>query len=103
MPRAATMISSSSSAFDLPTYFSDNVPALPGQPSRNSSADDILAAFIVISGGTGGNSICSAFDDVCYVLPVSDDGGSSSEIIRVLGGPSIGYYSLLSFDHPLTF
>jgi len=50
------------------------------------------AAFIVISGGTGGNSICSAFDDVCYVLPVSDDGGSSSEIIRVLGGPSIGYY-----------
>ena len=48
------------------------------------------ATFIVISGGSGGNSICSAFDDVCYVLPVSDDGGSSSEIIRVLGGPSIG-------------
>ena len=49
-----------------------------------------MSKFIVISGGTGGNSICSAFDDVCYVLPVSDDGGSSSEIIRVLGGPSIG-------------
>lgn len=46
--------------------------------------------YLVISGGTGGNSICPAFDDVCYVLPVSDDGGSSSEIIRVLGGPSIG-------------
>ena len=54
--------------------------------------------FLVISGGTGGNSICSAFDDVCYVLPVSDDGGSSSEIIRVLGGPSIGcYLSILLF------
>ncbi|KAH0445398.1 hypothetical protein IEQ34_025516 [Dendrobium chrysotoxum] len=23
-------------------------------------------------------------------MPISDDGGSSSEIIRVLGGPSIG-------------
>ncbi|KAF9242348.1 hypothetical protein BU15DRAFT_24361, partial [Melanogaster broomeanus] len=44
----------------------------------------------VISGGSGGNSICSAFDNACFVLPVSDDGGSSSEIIRVLGGPSIG-------------
>lgn len=57
-----------------------------------------LMNFLVISGGTGGNSICSAFDDVCYVLPVSDDGGSSSEIIRVLGGPSIGcYFSMLLF------
>ena len=48
-------------------------------------------SFIVISGGTGCNPICSAFGpDACYVLPISDDGGSSSEIIRVLGGPSIG-------------
>lgn len=48
-------------------------------------------SFVVISGGTGGNAICAAFGDEChYVLPVSDDGGSSSEIIRVLGGPSIG-------------
>ncbi|KAF8665082.1 hypothetical protein AX16_000550 [Volvariella volvacea WC 439] len=50
-----------------------------------------LTSFIVISGGTGGNAICPAFGpEACYVLPVSDDGGSSSEIIRVLGGPSIG-------------
>ena len=47
-------------------------------------------SFVVISGGTGGNAICTAFQDATYVLPVSDDGGSSSEIIRVLGGPSIG-------------
>jgi hypothetical protein len=50
-----------------------------------------LPSFVVISGGTGGNAICSAFGNAChYILPVSDDGGSSSEIIRVLGGPSIG-------------
>lgn len=47
-------------------------------------------SYLLVSGGTGGNSICAAFDNACYVLPVSDDGGSSSEIIRVLGGPSIG-------------
>lgn len=45
----------------------------------------------MLSGGTGGNAICSAFGlNATYVLPVSDDGGSSSEIIRVLGGPSVG-------------
>ena len=55
------------------------------------------SSHIVISGGTGCNPICSAFGpDACYVLPISDDGGSSSEIIRVLGGPSIGVCS-----HPI--
>ncbi|ODQ45438.1 hypothetical protein PICMEDRAFT_27772, partial [Pichia membranifaciens NRRL Y-2026] len=49
----------------------------------------------VISGGTATNHILDAFhpDDgytVTYVLPVSDNGGSSSEILRVLGGCAIG-------------
>jgi hypothetical protein len=54
-------------------------------------------SYLVISGGTGCNAICAAFAlSACYVLPVSDNGGSSSEIIRVLGGPSIGkpFFSL---------
>lgn len=62
--------------------------------SMNGEDNSSEYSFIVISGGTGCNSICSAFGDACYVLPVSDDGGSSSEIIRVLGGPSIGMGSL---------
>lgn len=47
---------------------------------------------VLISGGTGGNAICSAFSSSsCYhVLPVSDDGGSSAEIGRVFGGLAIG-------------
>jgi hypothetical protein len=50
-----------------------------------------LPSLLVVSGGTGCNAICPAFGpSATYVLPVSDDGGSSSEIIRVLGGPSIG-------------
>ncbi|CAE6346433.1 unnamed protein product [Rhizoctonia solani] len=58
-------------------------------PSKPEDID--LGSFIVVSGGTGCNAICEAFGkDASYVLPVSDNGGSSSEIIRVLGGPSIG-------------
>lgn len=51
----------------------------------------------VISGGTATNHVLDAFDPgpqrrftVTYVLPVSDNGGSSSEILRVLGGCAIG-------------
>jgi hypothetical protein len=56
--------------------------------------DELVPSCLVISGGTGCNAICSAFGtaNASYVLPVSDDGGSSSEIIRVIGGPSIGMW-----------
>lgn len=64
--------------------------ASKAQPADNTRNDQHDPSYLVLSGGTGCNSIVSAFGDACYVLPVSDDGGSSSEIIRVLGGPSIG-------------
>lgn len=48
-------------------------------------------SYLVVSGGTGANSFTSAFGaSPAYVLPVSDDGGSSAEILRCFGGPSIG-------------
>lgn len=63
-----------------------DIPAQEGSLKSGSTS-----SYLVISGGTGCNAICAAFAQrACYVLPVSDDGGSSSEIIRVLGGPSIG-------------
>ncbi|EPQ61135.1 UPF0052-domain-containing protein [Gloeophyllum trabeum ATCC 11539] len=86
-----------SSIFDLPAKspLHTKTSTVPGGPSREyvgftSTEPKDSPSFLVISGGTGCNSICSAFGNACYVLPVSDDGGSSSEIIRVLGGPSIG-------------
>lgn len=87
-----------SSVFDLPTQqsASAHIPSKHVSQSqrtsttRESGESNGHPSYIVISGGTGGNAICSAFGNACYVLPVSDDGGSSSEIIRVLGGPSIG-------------
>ncbi|KAM0756271.1 UPF0052-domain-containing protein [Meredithblackwellia eburnea MCA 4105] len=52
-------------------------------------------SFVVISGGTGCNSLINAFlppraSSTSFILPISDDGGSSSELQRVLGGPAIG-------------
>ncbi|KAF9056393.1 hypothetical protein BJ165DRAFT_1381113 [Panaeolus papilionaceus] len=96
---ASNANSPGSSVFDLPTQITANplvsntnvasTTLLTGD--HDNAADNAqFIAYIVISGGTGGNAICSAFKNACYVLPVSDDGGSSSEIIRVLGGPSVG-------------
>lgn len=68
-------------------------PATAGQTNANLNPGLTLPA-VVIGGGTGANSFVSAFFDnqqTTYVLPVSDDGGSSAEIQRVLqGGPSLG-------------
>lgn len=51
-------------------------------------------SVVVFSGGTATNEIVHVFNslsaDVSYVLPILDNGGSTSEIIRVIGGPAIG-------------
>ncbi|KAI8581080.1 hypothetical protein K450DRAFT_234524 [Umbelopsis ramanniana AG] len=49
------------------------------------------STFLVISGGSACNHICDVFGrNVSFVLGISDNGGSTSELLRVLGGPSIG-------------
>lgn len=97
-----------SSVFDLPVQPPDSVQIDRRYKesctnSQTGISVDVIPTprYVVISGGTGGNSICSAFGDACYVLPVSDDGGSSSEIIRVLGGPSIGAYCISILPLPM--
>jgi hypothetical protein len=91
--------SSASSVFDYNvtspkfTTTTPNRPSLRASPSLrdrrylpSEEQQNTPISCIVISGGTGCNAFCSAFeDDTVYILPVSDDGGSSSEIIRVLG------------------
>ena len=75
------------------------------QPQGLTTASGSKLTFVVISVGTGCNSICSAFGDAdaCYVLPVSDAGGSSSETIRGLGGPSIGMLRQLPINCSVKF
>ena len=76
--------STASSVFDLPVQNLD--PPQQNKISAPATSGIRNASVIVVSGGTGCNSLCPAFgQDACYVLPVSDDGGSSSEIIRVIG------------------
>ncbi|CAL9734952.1 hypothetical protein MOSE0_G03488 [Monosporozyma servazzii] len=54
--------------------------------------------LVIFSGGTATNALTPSFynltvtkgHELTYVLPISDNGGSTSEILRVLGGPAIG-------------
>jgi hypothetical protein len=56
--------------------------------------------IVVFSGGSAANNLVDVFatvreDKKCplsYIIPISDNGGSSSELIRVFGGP--GAYTL---------
>lgn len=51
-------------------------------------------SMLVFSGGTAFNGVVEELKKltthVAHVLPVSDDGGSTAEIVRVLGGPAVG-------------
>ncbi|KAB5525726.1 hypothetical protein GE09DRAFT_1152391 [Coniochaeta sp. 2T2.1] len=52
----------------------------------------------VFTGGTAANSLVDVFNKIIekrkcklnYIIPISDNGGSSSELIRFIGGPSVG-------------
>eukprot|EP00793_Prasinoderma_coloniale_P001196 PRCOL_00006187-RA len=50
--------------------------------------------LVVFSGGTAFNCVAKELGQfttrVTHVLPVSDDGGSTAEVVRVLGGPAVG-------------
>lgn len=51
-------------------------------------------SMLVFSGGTAFNGVVEELKKwttrVSHVLPVSDDGGSTAEIVRVVGGPAVG-------------
>ncbi|KAI1266927.1 UPF0052-domain-containing protein [Xylariaceae sp. FL1019] len=57
-----------------------------------------LKGIVVFGGGTATNSLVDIFEKLrdhrrcklSYIIPISDNGGSSSELIRVFGGPGIG-------------
>lgn len=70
-----------------PTIFSSGTATPTQQASRSG--------IVVFSGGSAANSLVEIFNEVreannttlSYVIPISDNGGSSSELIRVFGGP----------------
>lgn len=92
IPHPPPSLSTPSATMTPPTSLPMPVPTFNDDDNKNDAIGARGCRILVISGGSGGNAICSAFcpKHTCFLLPVSDDGGSSSEIIRVLGGPSIG-------------
>ncbi|KAH3688734.1 hypothetical protein WICPIJ_000288 [Wickerhamomyces pijperi] len=64
--------------------------------STNNSNAQTPHKITVISGGTATNNLIPLFQsltpsaEISFCMPVSDNGGSTSEILRVLGGPAIG-------------
>ena len=68
----------------------------PNEPNVMAPAQK--RKVVVFRGGSAANSLVDVFNEVIeknncaltYVIPISDNGGSSSELIRVFGGPGIG-------------
>ncbi|CAL4962654.1 unnamed protein product [Urochloa decumbens] len=62
--------------------------------SAGAEASHAPPSLLVFSGGTAFNGVVEELKKVttrvAHVLPVSDDGGSTAEIVRVLGGPAVG-------------
>ncbi|KAK4589696.1 hypothetical protein RGQ29_020313 [Quercus rubra] len=60
----------------------------------SSNSNPTQPSLLVFSGGTAFNGVVEELKNfttrVAHVLPVSDDGGSTAEIVRVLGGPAVG-------------
>lgn len=97
-PGAVAPSAFSSSAAPLYTIPSSTIPPSAGLPSAAPLAGRRAppsGGIVVFSGGSAANSLVDVFERVrdasratlSYVLPVSDNGGSSSEIIRVFGSP----------------
>ncbi|CAK7234960.1 hypothetical protein SCUCBS95973_009109 [Sporothrix curviconia] len=99
-----------------PTQTAAPDTAFPPNGSNLASTDAAANGICVFSGGTAANSLVDAFSAVAehltsigdtdaakqeerrkrppcsltYIIPISDNGGSSSELIRFFGGPSVG-------------
>ncbi|XP_019055762.1 PREDICTED: uncharacterized protein YNL011C isoform X2 [Nelumbo nucifera] len=66
----------------------------PRSTALHASVNPSQPSLLVFSGGTAFNGVVEDLKKlttrVAHVLPVSDDGGSTAEIVRVLGGPAVG-------------
>mmetsp|Transcript_4965 Transcript_4965/g.14058 ORF Transcript_4965/g.14058 Transcript_4965/m.14058 type:complete len:455 (-) Transcript_4965:59-1423(-) len=78
----------------MPSLFPPSPATSIDMASTPSSLAPAPPAIAVFGGGTACNCFCRELarwnPAVTHVLPVSDDGGSSAEIARILGGPAIG-------------
>lgn len=80
----------------------------PDSMPNTVQVEPVLArGLVVFSGGSAANNLVDVFNRLCegndctltYIIPISDNGGSSSEIIRVLSGPGKCITICLNYDH----
>ena len=77
----------------LPTAAS--VDATLSRSGASTPSPLLRSGIVAFSGGSAANNLVEIFNQVreandttlSYVIPISDNGGSSSELIRVFGGP----------------
>ena len=77
-------------------YLNPNTASGTATPTTNGPVK--AKGIVVFSGGSAANNLVDVFKTVredkrcplSYVIPISDNGGSSSELIRVFGGPGKG-------------
>lgn len=71
---------------------------LPLAANMTADSSEPNRGLVVFSGGSAANNLVDVFSAVqeskqcslSYIIPISDNGGSSSELIRIFGGPGIG-------------
>ncbi|XP_056684198.1 uncharacterized protein YNL011C isoform X2 [Spinacia oleracea] len=82
------------SKFKCTNSSSPSLMASSSIPPPLQSSTTPPPSLLVFSGGTAFNGVVEELKKlttrVAHVLPVSDDGGSTAEIVRVLGGPAVG-------------
>ena len=83
--------------------------SMPTAQMINGNGSTKAKGIVVFSGGSAANNLVDVFktvreDKKCplsYVIPISDNGGSSSELIRVFGGPGMHNLKIRN-NHKLT-
>ena len=73
------------------------LPALNIPKAVHGSSTTSPRGIVVFSGGSAANGLVDIFNELSqqqsaslsYIIPISDNGGSSSELIRVFGGPGM--------------
>jgi hypothetical protein len=86
--------------FLLQSVYSQSVfkAPFPSNQGINQKIPAMTRGVVIFSGGSAANNLVDVFREVTedkkrplsYVIPISDNGGSSSELIRVFGGPGNG-------------
>jgi hypothetical protein len=95
-PTASAAMSKTSQSLNPPASTPRPLTPPPASPYPPTPRHPDRGGIAVFSGGTAANFLVDVFDKITtgkkcplrYIIPISDNGGSSSELIRVFGGPS---------------